>query len=106
MNVIKAPKGLGKFVYQIGKLADTINEDVFKSKFMNTVTDIVHSGNIILVKTPLGEAQGVAKAIDNALIKHVLGTVGGDDTVIVVVDKEKNVKNVLKVFESARQGKI
>lgn len=106
MNVVKAPKGLGKFVYQMGKLAETVNTDIFKSKFMNIVTDIVYTGNLILVKTPLGEAQGVARAIDNALIEHVLGTVGGDDTIIIVVDKAANVKKVLKIFEAARQGKL
>ncbi len=106
MNIVKAAKGLGKFVYQIGKLAEAVNVDAFKNKFVTFVTDIVHSGNIILVKTPLGEAQGVARTIDNAIIQHVLGTIGGDDTVLVVVDKPSNVKKVVSIFEMARKGKI
>lgn len=106
MNVVKAPKGLGKFVYQIGPLANAVNVEMFKNKFVNFVVDVVYTGNLILVKTPIGEAQGVAKAIDSAMIEHVLGTIGGDDTILVIVDKAQSVRKVMKILEHARQGSI
>lgn len=45
---------------------------------------MVASGNIVVVKTRPGAAQVLAAAIDHAALDGVLGTVAGDDTVLVV----------------------
>jgi transcriptional regulator of arginine metabolism len=42
------------------------------------------SGNIALALTPPGAASAVAEAIDHAAIEGVLGTVAGDNTILVV----------------------
>ncbi len=42
------------------------------------------SGNLVVLRTPAGAAQLLASAIDHARWATVLGTVGGDDTVLVV----------------------
>lgn len=42
------------------------------------------SGNLALVRTPPGGAQLLASAIDRATLDDVIGTVAGDDTVLVV----------------------
>jgi transcriptional regulator of arginine metabolism len=42
------------------------------------------SGNVVLVTTPSGCANALAQAIDEALHPDVLGTVAGDNTILVV----------------------
>lgn len=42
------------------------------------------SANLVVLRTPPGAAQLLASAIDRAALPAVLGTVGGDDTVLVV----------------------
>jgi len=42
------------------------------------------SGNIVVLRTPPGAAQFLASAIDQSVLPEVLGTVAGDDTVMVV----------------------
>jgi len=42
------------------------------------------SGNLVVLKTPPGAAQLMASMIDRSVLTAVLGTVAGDDTVIVV----------------------
>ena len=42
------------------------------------------SGNIAVLRTPPGGAQFLASALDRAGLPDVIGTIGGDDTVIVV----------------------
>jgi transcriptional regulator of arginine metabolism len=42
------------------------------------------SGNLVVVRTPIGAAQLLASAIDHAGWSSILGTVGGDDTVLVI----------------------
>jgi transcriptional regulator of arginine metabolism len=46
---------------------------------------IAGSGNLIVIHTPPGSAMMVASAIDEADWPEVLGTIGGDDTILVVV---------------------
>ena len=42
------------------------------------------SGNLAVLRTPPGGAQFLASALDRAGLPEVIGTIGGDDTVIVV----------------------
>lgn len=51
---------------------------------LDAVLSIEFSGNIVVVRTKPGAAQYLASAIDRASIAQVLGTVAGDDTIMVV----------------------
>lgn len=42
------------------------------------------SGNLAVLRTPPGAAQYLASAIDRAALPYVVGTIGGDDTILVV----------------------
>lgn len=48
------------------------------------VVDVAWSGNLVLLRTPPGSAHVVASALDRAGLPEVLGTVAGDDTLLVV----------------------
>ncbi|KXO87922.1 arginine repressor [Tsukamurella pulmonis] len=43
-----------------------------------------HSGNICVLRTPPGAANFLASALDRSSLPEVVGTVAGDDTVLVV----------------------
>jgi len=42
------------------------------------------SGNLVVLRTPPGAAQFLASAIDHSILPAVLGTIAGDDTVLVI----------------------
>ena len=48
------------------------------------VAEVNSSANLVVVRTPPGSAHVVGSAIDRAGIDGVLGTVAGDDTILVV----------------------
>ena len=48
------------------------------------VVEVSHSANLVVLRTPPGSAHVVASAIDRAGLSGVLGTVAGDDTILVV----------------------
>jgi transcriptional regulator of arginine metabolism len=58
-----------------GHLARTI------STYVETISV---SGNLVVLRTPPGAAQVVAAALDAVELEGVIGTVAGDDTVLVV----------------------
>lgn len=49
---------------------------------------IVVSGNLVVVRTPPGAAHLLAAALDAAAIEGVVGTVAGDDTILVVAAED------------------
>ena len=49
----------------------------------------IHSEqNLLVVKTPPGNAQGVARGIDQADWSEVMGTIAGDDTILIIYHNE------------------
>jgi transcriptional regulator of arginine metabolism len=52
------------------------------------VVDIASSGNLVVLRTPPGSAHVVASALDRTGVDGVLGTVAGDDTVVVIAVAE------------------
>jgi len=42
------------------------------------------SGNLVILRTPPGAASFLASAVDHADLEGVLGTIAGDDTIMVV----------------------
>jgi transcriptional regulator of arginine metabolism len=42
------------------------------------------SGNLVVLRTPPGAAQFFASAIDHSVLPSVLGTIAGDDSVLVI----------------------
>ena len=48
------------------------------------LTSAEASANLVVLRTPAGAAQFLASAIDHAAWPAVLGTVAGDDTVLVI----------------------
>ncbi|MBC8092138.1 MAG: arginine repressor [Pseudonocardia sp.] len=48
------------------------------------LTDVVASGNLVVLRTPPGAAQFLASAIDRAGLAQVVGTIAGDDTVLLI----------------------
>jgi transcriptional regulator of arginine metabolism len=48
------------------------------------LTSAEASANLVVLRTPAGAAQFLASAIDHAALPAILGTVAGDDTVLVI----------------------
>ncbi|HJE21079.1 arginine repressor [Bifidobacterium pullorum] len=53
------------------------------------VTSVASANNLIVVHTPSGAAQYVASVIDRQPLDGVLGTIAGDDTVMIVCSDER-----------------
>ena len=62
----------------------------------------VHAaGNITVVKTHAGSAGSVAEALDQAVFSGVIGSVAGDNTILLVVETPEQaveLKNALDAY--------
>ncbi|HUG88711.1 MAG TPA: arginine repressor [Actinomycetota bacterium] len=67
------------------------------------VLGIVASGNLVVVRTPPGAANAVAQVLDRVEITDVVGTVAGDDTILVVAREGVRGRTVQRRLERLAQ---
>ncbi len=79
-------------------------EERLKRLILESVQKIDFSENIVVVKTAPGYAQGVAGALDQAQWPGIIGTVAGDDTILMVLKTKDAVKDVMKRFREISGG--
>jgi transcriptional regulator of arginine metabolism len=86
LGAIKIRAQAGDSVYAIPELPKDHRtpEDHLRRVLSDWVVEIAHSANLVVLRTPPGSAHVVASAIDRGMVAGVLGTVAGDDTILVV----------------------
>ena len=87
LKLVKGPEG-----YQ--RADESVNADSVLPSVMHLVhqfvVEIRQAQNLLVVKTTVGSAQPVAAALDASHWPEVVGTLAGDDTVLVIAtDKKK-----------------
>jgi transcriptional regulator of arginine metabolism len=61
---------------------------------------ISSAGNIVVVHSELGAAPPIARALDQLGHDRIVGTLAGDDTVLVVAPSERDAKALARELES------
>lgn len=90
LGAIKVRVPGGETVYAVPAMPKeaVAPEDHLRRVMSEWVVDVEPSANLVVLRTPPGSAHVVASALDRAGLPDVLGTVAGDDTMIVVVAEE------------------
>ncbi len=60
------------------------------------------SANLAVLRTPPGAAHYLASAIDRAALREVVGTIAGDDTILVVAREPMTGAELAAMFENIR----
>lgn len=88
MMLVKVPYRSGHYRYALSSeepmlLAKNRLIDIFA----HTIVKIECSANVVVVHTTPGSANAVAFALDNLGLPHVIGSLAGDDTILLVVEE-------------------
>ena len=89
MKVSKVPNSSGQYIYRLTESAlptatVTHNENM----------SLVFSNNIGVIKTKPGYANRIAFEIDNTYFNSILGTIAGDDTLLIIMKEESSREEV------------
>ena len=98
MRLIKVLTKDGRYKYASIREKEGVVNDRFLKIFRNSVVAIDHAGNIIVIKTLVGSASAAAVAIDAFRIKHIVGSIAGDDTIFLLVKDAGLVPELLAYF--------
>jgi transcriptional regulator of arginine metabolism len=90
LGAVKVRVPGGETVYAIPEYepARLAPEDQLRRVMGEWVAEVKRSGDLVVLRTPPGCAHVVASALDRSGMSGVLGTVAGDDTLLVVAEEE------------------
>lgn len=66
------------------------------------VTSVVQADKLVLVKASPGTAPGVAAALDGAGLDEVLGSIAGDDTILVITKSDADASAIVDNIQKYR----
>jgi transcriptional regulator of arginine metabolism len=89
LGAVKVRVPGGETVYALPELPahQVAPEDHLRRVLGEWVVEVAHSANLVVLRTPPGSAHVVGSALDRSGFSGILGTVAGDDTVLVVADE-------------------
>lgn len=86
--------------YKYASIAQT--EGSITNKLLTIFTESLvscdYANNIVVVKTLPGMAQAAASAIDNLKWTEIVGTIAGDDTIMIICRAEKIAEEMVNKF--------
>ena len=102
MGLIKAPDSDGGSVYAVaGELA---GDGKHINIFSDAVRDIECALHTVVVRTYPGMASAVAASVDSVMHNEFLGSIAGDDTLLIIASDEEKAEEIVrklrKIFSS------
>ena len=100
MNVAKVPHKNKGYIYV---LPNTTQHDVnVSSNISDNITSLTFSGNLGVLKTKAGYASAISVPIDNLDCPNILGTIAGDNTVLIILREDANrgqvIESLMRIF--------
>ncbi len=105
IGAVRARDKNGESIYKISGSTDEALARIspLPSKL---ILSIDHSANLTVIHTPPGAAQFLASSLDHAHLTGVIGTIAGDDTIILVTKKATGGAQVAKELRTYSQTNV
>ena len=100
LQLIKVLAASGKYKYAVSTRHDAPISDRFIKIFRETIISFASAQNLIVVKTLSGCGPAAGEAVDSIGLPHVVGTIAGDNTLLMIIDREENVEDILSIFNN------
>ncbi len=96
LGIVRIPSSSG-IVYKINPAGD---EGTLKSHIADEIISVECNESLIVLKTYPGRAQGVAVLIDKKKPSESIGTLAGDDTIIIIPRSTKTIKKTIEQIKT------
>ncbi len=101
LQLVKVPGKSGRSCYAQPPAAPDPSAERFRRILHETVQSITPAENLIVIKTMSGCANAAAEVIDTSEMPEIVGTLAGDNTLLVIVDKKEDVDSVVQKLREA-----
>ncbi len=100
LRLLKVLAEGGKYKYATVERAEKGMSDRFIRILSESVMSIEAAGNLVVIKTITASASAASEAIDSMKWPEVLGTIAGDNTILIIARSEAVVEALLQRFET------
>lgn len=94
MHVAKVPHKEKGYIYVLPN--NTRNDHVVSTNISDNITDIAFSGNMCVISTKPGYASAISVPIDSKGISEILGTIAGDNTILLILREGFNMDSLME----------
>jgi len=92
LNLVKGVTAKGTYKYVAPSIDRDSNIPVLNSSINASVIKIEAAGNIVVIKTYSGMANAIAVCVDSLHHDDIVGSVAGDDTILLVISDQESAK--------------
>ncbi len=103
LRLLKVLSDGGGYKYATADKAEHGLADRFIRIFSESVLSITPANNLIVIKTISGSAHVAGEAIDSLKWPEVVGTICGDNTMLVIALNAENVEKLMYKFEQIKK---
>ena len=100
LKLVKGMTGKGTYKYIVPRAKQANNAPVLNSALTDAVIKIEAAKNIVVVKTFPGMANALGVCVDTLEHPHIVGSVAGDDTILLVIKDDSTAKMVEEKLKS------
>lgn len=99
LMLIKVPTSDGHYRYALSQEQNMLmSKNRMARLFQDSIVRVDSALNQIVIHTMPGSANMVAAAIDLAKWENVIGTIAGDDTILIITNSTESVPKITKVI--------
>jgi len=96
LRLLKVLSAAGTYKYATADKPENGLSDRFHRIFSESVLSITHTYNQVIIKTLTGSANVAAEMIDSLRWPEILGTLAGDNTILMIVRTVEEVDTILR----------
>ncbi len=94
LKLVKGMTARGTYKYIVPEVKRDNNAPILNSALTEAVIKIEAARNIVVVKTFPGMANALAVCVDSLEQENIVGSVAGDDTILLVIKDDDTAKSV------------
>lgn len=104
LRLIKVMDSDGRYKYAPFSKTENVVYNRLMTIFTESYASSDYANNIVVVKTLPGMAQASASAIDSLKWPEIVGSIAGDDTVMIICRAEKIAEELVNKFNKMTKG--
>jgi transcriptional regulator of arginine metabolism len=106
LGLAKTPRGYVAAEAAVSQFAPAPTRQIKLERTLRALAlSVQAAGSLVVVRTPPAGAQPVARALDEAILHGVAGTIAGDDTVFIATPGERVARMLARRLAAALAGR-
>ncbi|MDA3131145.1 transcriptional regulator AhrC/ArgR [Aliibacillus thermotolerans] len=98
LHLVKVPTADGRYKYSLPADKRFNPIEKLKRSLIDSFISIDRANNLVVMKTLPGNANAVGALIDNLTWEEIIGTVCGDDTILIICRDDKTGEDIVQRF--------